>query len=111
MAADEVGPLRCFWPIRAPNGPPMAEPPRWALARDTVRHVGEPVAVVIAESVAAATDAAEHVAIDYEPLGAVGSARDAIATGAPALHADAPGNVCFRWTAMTPRRSRRRSPG
>jgi len=98
MAADEVGPLRCFWAIRAPNGPPMAEPPRWALARDTVRHVGEPVAVVIAESVAAATDAAEHVAIDYEPLGAVGSARDAIATGAPALHADAPGNVCFRWT-------------
>src|SRR3989454_585329 len=98
MAADEVGPLRCFWPIRAPNGPPMAEPPRWALARDTVRHVGEPVAVVIAESVAAATDAAEHVAIDYEPLRAVVSARDAIATGAPALHADAPGNVCFRWT-------------
>src|SRR5207245_2436348 len=44
------------------------------------------------------TDAAEHVAIDYEPLRAVVSARDAIATGAPALHADAPGNVCFRWT-------------
>src|SRR5262249_55834084 len=98
MATDRVGPLRCLWPIRAPNGPPMAEPPRWALARDTVRHVGEPVTVVIAQSVAAAIDAAERVTIDYEPLPAVVSARDAIAAGAPTLHTDAPGNVCFRWT-------------
>ena len=54
MAADRVGPMTCLWAIRSHDGSPMAEPPRWALARDRVRHVGEPVAVVIAETVAQA---------------------------------------------------------
>jgi len=63
MARDDVGPMRCGWAL-----PGMVEPPRYALARDTVRHVGEPVAAVLAESRAAAEDAAELVEVDYEPL-------------------------------------------
>ncbi len=97
MAADGVGPMRTLWPIRSHDGTPMAEPPRWALARDTVRHVGEPVAVALAAGRAAALDAAERVEVDYEPLPALASAADAAADGAPHLHAAAPGNVCFRW--------------
>jgi carbon-monoxide dehydrogenase large subunit len=63
MARDGVGPMRCGWAL-----PGMVEPPRYALARGTVRHVGEPVAAVFAESRAAAEDAAELVEVDYEPL-------------------------------------------
>ena len=97
MAADRMAPMRPLWIISSRDGSPMAEPPRFALARDTVRHVGEPVAAVIAESLLQAADAAERVVIDYEPLPAVTDARLALAPDAPQLHACAPGNVCFRW--------------
>jgi len=50
MAADDVGPMAPFWAIQSADGTPMAEPPRFALARGTVRHVGEAVAALIAES-------------------------------------------------------------
>ena len=63
MEADGVGPMRAGWRL-----PGMAEPPRWALARDTVRHVGEPVAAVFGETPALAEDAAEQVEVEYEPL-------------------------------------------
>ena len=63
MAADGVGPMRAGWAL-----PGMVEPPRWALARDMVRHIGEPVAAVFAESKALAEDAAEKVEVEYEPL-------------------------------------------
>ena len=59
----DVGPMRAGWQL-----PGMVEPPRWALARDTVRHVGEPVAAVFAEAPQLAQDAAEAVEVDYEPL-------------------------------------------
>jgi carbon-monoxide dehydrogenase large subunit len=97
MAADRVGPMRCLWPIRSHDGRPMPEPPRWALARGCVRHVGEPVALVLAASRMAALDAAELVAVDYEPLPAVTDARAALDGAAPQLHAEAPGNVCYRF--------------
>ena len=97
MAKDGVGPMPCLWAIRSRDGAPMAEPPRWALARDTVRHVGEPIAIVIAETRAAAADAAEHVRVAYDALPPVMTARTATQDGAPQLHAEAPGNVCFRW--------------
>jgi len=96
MAADGVGPMRSIWTIRSKDGRPMAEPPRWALARGRVRHVGEPVALVVADTRGAAMDAAERVAVDYEPLPAVIAARDALADGAPQVHPEVPGNVCFR---------------
>jgi carbon-monoxide dehydrogenase large subunit len=89
--------MRALWAIRSHDGAPMAEPPRWALARERVRHVGEAVAIVLAERRGAALDAAELVEIDYEPLPASTASTDALAVGAPQLHADAPGNVCFRW--------------
>ena len=98
MAADGMAPMRPLWAIRSRDGSPMAEPPRFALARGTVRHVGEPVAAVIARDAARRrTDAAERVEVDYEPLPAVTDARAAQAPGAPQLHEAAPGNVCFRW--------------
>ncbi len=97
LAADGVGPMRALWAVRSADGRPMAEPPRWALARDRVRHVGEPVAIVIADSPAAAADAVERVVVEYEALPAVVGSREAVADGAPPLHEAAPGNVCFRW--------------
>ena len=70
MARDGVGPMRCGWAL-----PGMVEPPRYALARGTVRHVGEPVAAVFAESRAAAEDAAELVELDYEALPLIGDEK------------------------------------
>src|SRR5215831_7735473 len=97
MAADGVAPMRPLWVVRSRDGSPMAEPPRFALARETVRHVGDPVAAVVAATLAQAVDAAERVAVDYAPFSAVTDARAAQAEAAPQLHACAGGNVCFRW--------------
>jgi aerobic carbon-monoxide dehydrogenase large subunit len=97
MAADGIAPMRPLWVIRSRDGSPMVEPPRFALARDKVRHVGEPVAAVVAESLAQALDAAERVAVEYELLRAITDARAAQTAGAPQLHASASDNVCFRW--------------
>src|SRR5271166_3716764 len=97
MRVDGVKPMRPLWIIRSHDGSPMAEPPRFALARGMVRHVGEPVAAVIGETCEQAMDGAERVALDVEPLPAVVDARAAQADGAPQLHVEAPGNVCFRW--------------
>ncbi|MBX9830007.1 MAG: xanthine dehydrogenase family protein molybdopterin-binding subunit [Xanthobacteraceae bacterium] len=97
MAADNVGPMAPLWAIATSDGKPMAEPPRWALARDTVRHVGEAVAAVIAETHAQAQAAADLVDVDYEPLPAIIDGRSAMERDAPQLHDAAPGNVCFRF--------------
>jgi carbon-monoxide dehydrogenase large subunit len=97
LAADGMAPMRPLWAVRSRDGSPMAEPPRFALARELVRHVGEPVVAVIAETLAQAADAAERIRIDYQPLPAVADARAALDAGAPQLHQAAPGNVCFRW--------------
>jgi carbon-monoxide dehydrogenase large subunit len=97
MAAEAIAPMRPLWIIRSRDGAPMAEPPRFALARAAVRHVGEPVAAVVAATPAEAADAAERVGVDYAPLPAVTDARAAQGNGAPQLHACAPGNICFRF--------------
>ena len=97
MAADKVGPMTPLWAIRSADGKPMAEPPRFALARGTVRHVGEAVAAVIAESLAQARDAADLMEVDYEPLPAVVDGKAALRPEAPQLHDSAAGNVCFRF--------------
>jgi carbon-monoxide dehydrogenase large subunit len=95
MAADRVGPLRCLWRVKGKTGEPAIEPDRFALAPRVVRHVGEPVAVVVAETLAQANEAADRVEVEYEPLAAVTSALDAHADGAAWLHASAPGNISF----------------
>jgi carbon-monoxide dehydrogenase large subunit len=97
LAADGVGGLPCGWQIHNKDGTPMAEPPHPVLALGKVRHIGDPIAVVIAESKAAAKDAAELIAIDFEDLPGVADVRAAIAPGAPLVHDDVPGNVCYDW--------------
>jgi carbon-monoxide dehydrogenase large subunit len=97
MAKAQVGPMRPLWAIRSADGSPMAEPPRYALARNVVRHVGEPVAAVFTDDVASAADAVEAVRVEYEPLPALIDANAAIAPGATQLHDAAPRNTCFRW--------------
>jgi carbon-monoxide dehydrogenase large subunit len=76
---------------------PMIVPPRPALARGKVRHVGDPVAFVVAETSLAARDAAENVIVDYRPLPSVTDAAAALAEGAPVLWDEAQGNLSFRF--------------
>src|ERR1700730_7788759 len=61
MAADGVAPMRPLWAVRSRDGSPMAEPARFALARETVRHVGEPVAAVVAATLTQDVDAVERL--------------------------------------------------
>lgn len=79
----------------APPADRIVDLPHWPLATGRARHVGEPVAAVIASTREAARDAAELVAVDYEPLAAVVSPPDALKVGAPQLWEGAPGNLCF----------------
>ena len=94
---DAVGGLPCGWLITGTDGKPMKEPKHPLLAQGKVRHVGDPVAMVVADSYLAAKDAAERIEVDYEALPAVVDVRDALAKGAPAVHAEAPDNVCYVW--------------
>ncbi|MGE0714244.1 MAG: xanthine dehydrogenase family protein molybdopterin-binding subunit [Alphaproteobacteria bacterium] len=95
LAADGLQPMPCT--VQIPMVTPLAVPPRRALARDRVGHVGDPVALVVATSREAARDAAELVQVDYEPLPVVVDSRDALAPGAPTLWPEAPGNLAFRF--------------
>jgi len=79
----------------APPGERIVELAHWPLALDRVRHVGEPVAVVVAQSAAMARDATELIEVEYQPLPAVVSPLDAVEKGAPQLWEEAPGNLCF----------------
>ena len=89
------GGLKCPLPLKNKDGSPIKYRPRPALADDKVRFVGDPVACVIAETIAQAKDAAEAVALDIEPLPAVVSAREAAKLGAPQLYDEAPGNIAL----------------
>ncbi len=97
MAADEIGGLPCGWQIHSKDGSPMVEPPHPPLAVERVRHVGDVVAVVIAETKAAAKAAAALVDVDYESLPSAASLERAVADGAPQVWQDAPANLCFDW--------------
>ncbi|MGK7861793.1 xanthine dehydrogenase family protein molybdopterin-binding subunit [Falsiroseomonas sp. E2-1-a4] len=97
MAAESIGGIPCGWQIHNKDGSPMAEPMHPALALGKVRHVGDPVAVVIAETKAQARDAAEAIVVDYTPLPAVSSTEAAVKPGAPQVHEGAPGNLCYDW--------------
>ncbi len=97
MQADGIGGVPCGWQVHNKDGSPMAEPPHPVLATGKVRHVGDPVAVVIAASKQEAKNAAELLVIDYDNMPGIASVRDAIAPGAPLVHDEVPGNVCFDW--------------
>ena len=96
-AADlaELGPLPCTVPVASVA--PMVTPPRFALASDRVRHVGDPVAFVVAESRIAARDAAEVVAVDYDILPSVVDGPAALEPGAAQLWDQAPNNLSYRF--------------
>ena len=74
---------------------PLIVPPRPALALGRVRHVGDPVAFIVADSEEIAREAAELVEVDYKSLPAVVDGRAALAAGAPAIWEEAPGNLAF----------------
>jgi aerobic carbon-monoxide dehydrogenase large subunit len=95
LANAKVGGLPCGWLITDVKGQPMKEPPYPSLAQGKVRHVGERVAVVIAETIEQARDAAELVEVDYEALPAVANCSKA--STSKALHEIAPDNICYVW--------------
>src|SRR5256714_2663337 len=85
--------LLCALPDKGRGGMELIHPGRPALAQGRVRFTGEPVALVIAESAAAAQDAAELVNVEYQDRSAVVGAPQAVASGAPLVHGSVPGNV------------------
>jgi len=97
LAAAGILPLACAAGLTNADGSPMNKPPRPSLASDKVRYVGDPVAVVVAESVALAKHAADTVVLDIEPLPAVTTPEEAVAPGAPLLHDEAPGNLAVEF--------------
>ena len=92
----KMGGLPCGWLINNPDGSPMKEPPHPILAHSKVRYVGDHVAMVVADTLQQAKDAAEKVEVDYEVLGPVIDMRTA--KNGPALHDEAPDNHCYKWT-------------
>jgi carbon-monoxide dehydrogenase large subunit len=96
LAGAKVGGLPCGWLITDVNGQPMKEPPHPCLAQGKARHVGDQVAVVVADTLAQARDAAELVEVDYEVLPAVVDAA-AARTSKTLVHDDVPQNTCYVW--------------
>ena len=97
LASDKIGSLICGWMIHSKDGSPMKMAPHPAIAHDKACYVGDPVAVVLAERLAQAKDAAEKVKVDYEVLPAVADPAKAQAKGAPQIHEVAPSNTIYQW--------------
>jgi carbon-monoxide dehydrogenase large subunit len=91
-----VGGLPCGWLINNKDGTPMKEPPHPVLAKDKVRHVGDQVALVVAETFLQAKDAAELIEVDYEELKPVMDISSVESAGS-AVHDEVPNNVCYDW--------------
>jgi carbon-monoxide dehydrogenase large subunit len=102
VAADGLGAIPCLVPVTNRDGTKRADTPRPILALDRVRHVGDPVAAVVAETLALARDAAELIDVDYEPLEAVADLAAASRPGAPLAWDHVAGNVAFDIVAGTP---------
>ena len=101
VEADGLGDVPCHAPLNNRDGSPRHDTPRPALAIGKVRHVGQPVALVVAEALAQARDAADAIEIDYEQLPSVTDARAALEIGAPQLFNSIPGNLVFDWDNET----------
>ncbi len=97
LAADKIGNLPTGWQIFNKDGTPMAEPAHPALCADRVRHVGDTVAIVVAETKDQAREAAQMIEVDYEELPAVASIAQAAKPGAPQVWEQARGNACYDW--------------
>jgi carbon-monoxide dehydrogenase large subunit len=97
VAAAGIKPFGCAVPLKNRDGTPRKDPLRTPLAETRVRHVGDPVAFVVATSTALAKDALEAITVTYDTLPAVGDMRTATAANAPLVWDDAPGNRVFDW--------------
>jgi aerobic carbon-monoxide dehydrogenase large subunit len=108
FTGDDVAHIRGVptgWVVNFKNGDAMKEPAHPLLCRQgtTVKHVGDAVAIIIAESRAQAVDAAENIDIEYEVYPAVTNPAKAVLPGAPQVHEDAPNNICFDWCIGNPK--------
>src|ERR1700739_1443324 len=97
LAADKIGNLICGWLIHSKDGSPMKMAPHPPLAHGKACHVGDPVAVVVAATLAQAKDAAEKVSCDFEVLPAIIDPAKAQQNGAPQIHEVAPANTIYQW--------------
>jgi carbon-monoxide dehydrogenase large subunit len=95
LASADYGPYTCGLPLKSRDGSPLLQTNRPALVSDKVRFVGDPVAFVVAETLAQARDAGEAVVLDIDPLPAVTSAEEASKPGAPQLYDHIPNNVAL----------------
>ncbi|HEX3882707.1 MAG TPA: xanthine dehydrogenase family protein molybdopterin-binding subunit [Stellaceae bacterium] len=95
LAREGTGDVNQITPV--PGGADMVVVPHPVLCGEMVRHVGDPVALVVAETAAAARDGAEAVAVDYDALEPVADLSQAVAQGAPLIWPQAPGNVAVDW--------------
>ena len=97
-----VNGVPCGWQVNFKSGDAMKEPKHPLLVADKVRHVGDAIAIVIAESIEEAVDAAQAVTVEYEELPCVVDAFKAVQPDAPLVHDDVPNNICFDWALGNP---------
>jgi aerobic carbon-monoxide dehydrogenase large subunit len=99
LAAAGVNPIKCGMMVQGRDGKPWLTPPRPVLAAEKVRFSGEAVAMVVAETLAQAKDAAEAVVVEIDPLPAAPNVEAALAAGAPQVHDSVLGNVAvdYHW--------------
>ena len=97
LGRDGIGDIPCLTPMPGKGGAQQIMPPHPVLARGRVRHVGDPVAFVVAETLAQAKDAAELIEVDYAELPAVTDTAGAAAPDAPRVWEEAPGNLSVDW--------------
>ena len=100
MDEAKIGNVSQHPPLNGRGGTKLVIPHRPALVTKTVRHVGEPVAVVVAETLTAAQDAAELVAVEYEERTPAVDLREAVRDGAPQVWPEAPGNIAVDWPGL-----------
>ncbi|WGW02828.1 xanthine dehydrogenase family protein molybdopterin-binding subunit [Tropicibacter oceani] len=94
---EGVGGLPCGWQVTDKHGEPMKEPAHPVLAQGKVRHVGDPIAAVVAESLEEARNAAEAIELDISELPAVVNMKAALEPGSAKVHDDLSDNLCYDW--------------
>ena len=97
LAADGLGGLPCAAPVQNKDGSAMASPGHPVLATDAVRHVGDPVAFIVAETAKQARDAAELIEVDYDLLPSATDLASAMEPGVPQVWPEAANNIVFDW--------------
>ena len=97
LEAEGINSIPCLVPMENRDGSQAPMPTRPVLCEDRVRHVGDNVAFIVAESLSAAKDAAELIQIEYSSLDAIVDTGGAMASAAPVVHEDAPHNLAFDW--------------